>query len=705
MKLREMMTPNPLTLSPNQKISEAAIIFMENKVDGAPVLDENRKLVGLFTKSHIYRVINSHMDMSMKVEDLMTREILTGHPDDKFDEVITPQVPRLPVVDETGVVGMICRGDIAKAFFNSYRNISLELDTIMNSTHNMIVSVDEQGMVKVFNRSAEKLLCIKAAEVIGKNILEILPNSGLMDVINTGKVEPLQKVKLNERFFISNRSPIKKDGKIIGAVAVLQDISEINKMSKELRYVKELNEELDAIVESSFDGLFITDGDGNILRYNKAFEQLTGINAHEYRGRSVSDIKNDGILTEPVTFDVLKQKKTITVMQESRYGKITLTTGNPVIDKNGDIIRVVCNVRDITELNMLKQKLEQVQGLSQHYESQLRTLKLQYDNSEKLVFTSTKMKNLVSMVVRLAVVDSTILITGESGTGKELIAEIIHNNSSRKDKPFIKVNCGAIPENLLESELFGYDRGAFTGARKEGKPGYIELAAGGTLLLDEIGEVPQNIQVKLLRFLQSKEISRVGGRSYNKVDVRILAATNRDLLDMVQRNEFREDLYYRLNVVPVHVPPLRDRKEDIPSLISHFLQLFNRKYKMNKRVLPEVVDIFMEYNWPGNVRELENLIERLVVITLNEIISREDLPSHLAKPQDESTPYVLVSGIIPLRAAIESVEKQLLEKVYAQFRTTRQMAKELEVDASTVVRKAAKYNVSQEKKNKNRQQP
>ncbi len=696
MKIREIMTPNPLTLTPDQTVGEVVSIFMDNKFDGAPVLDENGKLIGLFTKSHIYRAINSGMNLKTKVKELMTRDILTGHPDDEFGEVVNPTVPRLPVVDADGnVVGIITRGDIAKAFFNSYRNISIEYDTIINSAHNMIVSVDENGIIKIWNSSAARLLGRQADDVIGQSIVDVLPTSDLMDVIETGEVEPLKKVKLNDRYFISNRSPIKKDGKIIGAVAVLQDISEMEKMSKELNYVKELNEELDAIVESSYDGLFITDGKGITLRYNKAFELLTGIDAHEYLGKSVDDIKRDGIISDPVTCHVLEQKKSLTIMQISKTGKLTLTTGNPVIDKNGDIIRVVCNVRDITELNLLRQKLEQVEGLSQHYENQIRTLKMQYAGNEKMVITSTKMRNLIDMVIRLAAVDSTILITGESGTGKELIAEIIHSSSSRNDKPLIKVNCGAIPENLLESELFGYEGGAFTGAKAGGKPGYIELAAGGTLFLDEIGEVPLNLQVKLLRFLQSKEIIRVGGGSYKNIDVRIVTATNRDLLEMVQKKQFREDLYYRLNVVPVNAPPLRDRKEDIPSLVAHFIQVFNRKYKMNKRVFPEVVDIFMQYDWPGNVRELENLIERLVVITPEDILSREDLPSHMGDTAGASSSYIIVSGIIPLRDAIESVEKQLIEKVYAKYRTTRQMAKELKVDASTIVRKAAKYNIVQ----------
>ncbi|MEQ8236573.1 MAG: sigma 54-interacting transcriptional regulator [Syntrophomonadaceae bacterium] len=695
MKVRDIMTPDPITIGPQHTVGEAAKLFMDKKIDGMPVTDDSGRLIGLFTKSHVYRVINGDGNLERTVGEMMTTDLLTGRADDEFGAVVGPFVPRLPVVNEDGrVVGILTRGDIAKAFFNSYNNISLELDTIINSAYNLIVSVDAAGTIKVWNRSAERLLGRKAEEVIGRNIQEILPTSDLIDIIQTGRVDPMKRVKLNEHYFISNRSPIIKDGKIIGAVAVLQDISELEEMSRELSYVKELNEELDAIVDSSFDGLFITDGRGITLRYNKAFAQLAGINVYEYVGRSVDDIKKDGIISDPVTHAVLEQKKSITVMQESRIGKLTLTTGNPVIDKNGDLIRVVCNVRDITELNLLRQELEKVQGLSQHYENQLRTLQMQYSGSEKIVVSSTKIKNLIETVMRLAAVDSTILITGESGTGKELIADIIHSNSSRCEKPMIKVNCGAIPENLLESELFGYEGGAFTGARKEGKPGSIELAEGGTLFLDEIGEIPLNLQVKLLRFLQSKEIIRVGGSSYHHIDVRIVTATNRNLMEMVQKKLFREDLYYRLNVVPVNVPPLRERKEDIPALAAHFNNLYNRKYKMDKKIAPDVIDIFMQYDWPGNVRELENLMERLVVITSGDIIKREDLPLHLIDTVGSTTAHILVSGIIPLREAVESVEKQLLEKVYTKYRTTRQMAKELEVDASTIVRKAAKYQIS-----------
>jgi TyrR family helix-turn-helix protein len=305
------------------------------------------------------------------------------------------------------------------------------------------------------------------------------------------------------------------------------------------------------------------------------------------------------------------------------------------------------------------------------------------------------MKDLLGMVIRLAQFDSTILITGESGTGKELIAETIHNNSMRKSGPYIKVNCGAIPENLLESELFGYDYGAFTGAKREGKAGYFQLANGGTIFLDEIGDLPFNLQVKLLRVLQNREIVRVGGVKSLPIDVRIVTGTNRNLLDLVERKLFREDLYYRLNVVPVHVPPLRDRKEDVPSLVAHFLQMYNRKHKINRSISTEVVEIFMGYNWPGNVRELENLIERLLVISTKDLLTREDLPSFFGDAIPTNFPEIFVSDIMPIQDAVESVEKLILEKAYAKYRTTRQIAKELKIAASTVVRKAAKYGVTQ----------
>jgi transcriptional regulator with PAS, ATPase and Fis domain len=310
------------------------------------------------------------------------------------------------------------------------------------------------------------------------------------------------------------------------------------------------------------------------------------------------------------------------------------------------------------------------------------------------------MKKVFDFAARVAQVDSTVLITGESGSGKEIVAKTIHKLSKRKDGPLIQINCGAIPENLLESELFGYEPGAFTGASKEGKLGMFELAENGTLFLDEIGELPLNLQVKLLRVLQEREIVRVGGIKPKKINVRIIAATNKDLEKMVEKGMFREDLYYRLNVVRIKIPPLRERKTDIPPLIQHFLRKFNEKYEMNKKISPEVIERLIAYDWPGNVRELENLIERLVVIVIEDIIELKHLPDYLQASINSDHFQVSVSGIIPLKKASEDLEKQLISKALQKYGSTRKAAQILEVDQATIVRKAKKYNITNEARKK-----
>ncbi len=694
MKLSEIMTTNIVVLTRSHTIREASRIFLEHRIDGAPVVDENGELLGLLTKSHIYRVLASKQNPHTMVGEVMKHNIIVGHPDEEVRNLLGNNIGRLPVVDQK-VVGMITRTDLARAYFDSFTSISTEFSTILDSTHNLIISIDQHGKIHVINRAAEKFLGLKSSRVHGRDIREIIPNSGLMEIIETGVSKPVQKIELKNCTFISNRTPIKKGGEIIGAVAVLQDISELESISRELENVKELNDELDAIIESSHDGIYLTDGDGITIRLNEAFEKLTGFKRNELIGRNVEDLVNEkGVVSASVSALVLKEKRPKTIMQKTVNGKLALTTGTPVFDRKGRIFRVVSNVREITELMLLKQQLEQAQGLSKHYESELRSLQMQYSGSEKLVVGSRKMKDLLETVVRLAQVDSTVLITGESGTGKELIAETIHNNSLRRDGPFIKINCGAISHNLLETELFGYEDGAFTGARKGGKAGYFELAGKGTILLDEISELPFNLQVNLLRVVQNRELIRVGGETAISIDVRILAATNRNISELVEKNEFREDLYYRLNVVPIEVPPLRERKEEIPFLLTHFVQLFNKKYKMDKELSNQVIDVLLEYEWPGNVRELENIVERLVVTIPGNIISMEDLPLHLKNSINKRKhPQISVSGIMPLREAVEVVEKQILEQACARYQLTREIAKQLNVDPSTVLRKAAKYGI------------
>ncbi len=695
MKIADIMSTQLVVLAPEQTIREVSQIFLEHKIDGSPVVDKHGQMIGLITKSHLYQVLAQDRDPDTPVRELMKQAVIVGRPEDSVRDLIRTSVGRLPVIDGNQVVGMVTRTDLARAYFNSFNYVSKELQTILDSTHNLIISVDKDGRINLLNRAAEEFLDLKSAEVRGLEIMKVIPNSGLMEILETGRSRPVQQITLNNSVFISNRTPLIENGEIVGAVAVLQDISELESISRELEDVKELNREMDAIIESSHDGLYLTNGEGITLRVNEAFERLTGVPGKEMLGKNVEDlVRERGIVSESVSALVLRERRAVTIMQRTLAGRTALTTGTPVYDRKGRIFRVVSNVRDITELMLLKQQLEQAQGLSKLYESELRALQMQYDGHPKMIAGSRIMKELLDGLIRLAQVDSTVLITGESGTGKELIAEIIHRSSSRKDGPFIKINCGAIAKNLLESELFGYDPGAFTGAKKGGRAGYFELAHGGTILLDEISELPFHLQSNLLRVIQSKEVMRVGGEKTIPVDVRIIATTNRDIGKMVASNEFREDLYYRLNVVPVEVPPLRVRKEEIPLLAIHFVKLFNKRHRMHKELYPDVLDALMEYDWPGNVRELENIIERLIVTIPRDVVIHDDLPLFLQKSERADTcPQGSVQGVLPLKEAVEHLEKEIIRQAYSRYGSTRKVAQHLNIDPSTVLRKASRYRL------------
>ncbi|MCL6638285.1 MAG: sigma 54-interacting transcriptional regulator [Firmicutes bacterium] len=469
----------------------------------------------------------------------------------------------------------------------------------------------------------------------------------------------------------------------------------IDTLAEENAHLKKLNKELEDIMESFYDGIGIIDGNGTLLRVNTSYERITGLSKKDNGvGRNVRDLQASGSVSRAVALMVLEQKRPVTIVQRIKTGKEVLITGSPVFDKKGNVCRVVCNIRDINELNILKE-LDEHHGRSREAQ-ELKELRARHLHHDDLIYRSREMRQIFELALKLAKIDSTVLITGESGVGKEILAKIIHKASPRAQKPFLQINCGAIPENLLESELFGYEGGAFTGARSKGKMGYFELSNGGTLLLDEIGELPLNLQVKLLRAIQEREIFRIGGATPYKFDVRIIAATNKVLEEMVRDGLFRADLYYRLNVFPINVPPLRKRADDIIPLAIHFLEKFIAKYKTNKRFEPEVLLAFERYSWPGNVREMENLIERLVIITDDEIIGPQHLPfnSNSSNNNNETRGLnVEVVSPIPLRDASEILEKQLIAKALQLSGSTRKAARILGVSHPTVIRKAQKYNL------------
>ncbi|VBB06702.1 pas fold [Lucifera butyrica] len=445
--------------------------------------------------------------------------------------------------------------------------------------------------------------------------------------------------------------------------------------------------ELEAIINSSYDGIFITDGDGTVIRLNEAYERITGVKAGQVTGKNMAALVKEGVYDQSVTLLVLQRGESVTINQTVKpTNKHILVTGNPVFNERGQIIRVVTNVRDVTELVNLQNKLSKTVAETLKYQTELSLLRSLQLKEADIIYRSTAMASVVELAVKVADVNSNVLITGESGTGKELVAKLIHRQGKGDTKPFIKINCGAIPDNLLESELFGYAGGAFTGARKEGKPGLFELAHKGTLFLDEIGEMPPVLQVKLLRAIQEKTITRVGGVSSVAVNVRIIAATHRDLSQMVKKGTFREDLFYRLMVVPIHMPPLREHKGDIPLLIKHFVDKLNREFGFAKTISPQVVDKLIEYSWPGNVRELENLIERLIVTSPADEIKIEQIPDSIAKRK------VLSKGS-KLKMTMEQIEAHFLAEAFKEYQSWPKVAEELGMNRSTIFRKASKYKL------------
>ncbi|OPY86934.1 MAG: Limonene hydroxylase [Syntrophus sp. PtaU1.Bin208] len=451
--------------------------------------------------------------------------------------------------------------------------------------------------------------------------------------------------------------------------------------------------ELNSIFQDSYDGICIVNKNGVVTRVNKAFERLTGIKLKHVLGVNLHKIKQeDRYFDTMVSLKVLETGKPVSILQRLTNGKEIMAIGNPVFDESGKIIWAVVNLRDVTELKQLEEKLRKTQELNAQYLLEMETLRKKYTREHCLVSKSREMENIIELATRVAMVESPVLIHGESGVGKEIIANVLHSmNTKRKKAPLIKVNCGAIPKELIESEFFGYEPGAFTGASRCGKPGFFELANKGTIFLDEIGDLPLGLQVKLLRVLQEQEITRLGGVKTVKIDVRVVAATNRDLEMMIKEKSFREDLYYRINVIPIRIPSLRERKDDIAPLLFHFLDLYNKKYDLKKSLSDEVVECLLKYDWPGNVRELINLIERLVVTSDAQQITLENLPPRY---RTQTTSGFHPTSQMSLAEAMEEFERHLVNQALNTHKSTRKAAKVLGISQSTCARLAKKYRVN-----------
>ncbi len=459
------------------------------------------------------------------------------------------------------------------------------------------------------------------------------------------------------------------------------------KIVKNTDCYKNVIKDLESIIENAYDGLYITDGKANTLRVNVAYERITGIKREEVVGKNMKELVEKGVYNRSVTLEVLEKKKIITFVQEVKTGKKVIVTGNPIFNEKGEIEKVVTTVRDITELVELKDQLHERELELNCYKEELEKIKTYMEVDVSFVTLSKAMNDVIERAYKAAHFDSNILITGESGTGKGSLSKLIHNWSYRKNGPFIKLNCAAIPENLFESELFGYEPGAFSGASNKGKKGLLEMANGGTLFLDEIGDMPLNLQSKLLQVIEEKEMIRLGSTKPIKLDIRIIAATNQDIKLLIAEKKFRQDLFYRISTVWLNLKPLRERKEDIIPLALHFLENLNKKYNLSKSITPEALKTLTQYDFPGNVRELSNIIEQAFLMSEDGFIREGDLPQNVKKIEEFS---LLNEG--DLKKMLNDIEIKTLKAAVEKYGSTRKAAKYLNISQSSIVRKLKKLS-------------
>lgn len=540
----------------------------------------------------------------------------------------------------------------------------------------LILYDTNENRIKYVNRTADRIAGVKSGDKLQEifsheDIEKFRANKSITKYINNRTV----------RFTIEN-----KDEKSVWVR--LSGEEGLNRYEEGISKALELNRSMrKTLMEYDQSSLMISDGNGIVVFAGQETVDNCGHDKSWYIGRSIYDLEKQGVFYPSVTRMVLETGKEQVVIQKTALAdKHLVAIGVPVFDENGQIEQVLSITKDYTaqvNLSSIIAKMEFGMNITES----------KGDALDEIITCNEKMIDIKNLIRLVAPTNSTVLILGETGTGKEVLAKAIHKMSKRSEKPFVVVSCGSLSPNIVESELFGYEAGSFTGANREGKKGLLESASGGTVFLDEIGELPLDQQVKLLHVLQEKSIVRVGGTEQIPLDIRVIAATNRDLREQIEKGNFREDLFYRLNVVSINIPSLSRRREDIPLFIKHFTKKFNEYHSTNKVISKNVMNLLSRHEWPGNVRELENLVERLIVTSPSNYIDAEDLPWEIPGITADESNTVTVKEIAPLAKVIESAERQLLEMARYEYGTTSAMAEILEVNQSTVSRKMKTYGI------------
>ncbi|WP_050616190.1 sigma-54-dependent Fis family transcriptional regulator [Bacillus testis] len=642
---------NILTLYKEETIFKAVHLFRQHHCDALPIIDENGKLCGIFTRSNIYNVLLSGFDLQRPVSDVMVSDVFALSYNDEIDISLSLGSPKGQVVivdDDYRPIGMINKSTAFQTLLSQSNALASNLSSLVETMEDGVINVNEDGTIQVFNAAAAEMLEVEAKDMIGKSIDDLFPSLGIAGVLSDGQSIFGQRCTVGEHIFLVHCRMVDGPHGWFGAVAILQDMTKLELLTNELQSVQQLNTTLDTVLELAYDGIVVVNKEGNITMINSNMCHFLGVETGEAIGRSIRELRPDSHLMN-VLETGLADINDIQMIRGTRYTVTCL----PLVE-NGQAVGAVEKVtfHHIKELKKLVEKMESLEKEITYFRQEARQSNYAKYTFKHIVSVNPKVDLAKKEAMRVAQANLPVVILGPSGTGKELFAHSIHNASPRRAAPFIKVNCAAIPEELMESEFFGYEEGAFTGAKKKGKPGKFELANGGTLFLDEIGDMSPALQVKLLRVLQDGEFERVGGIDPIKVNVRIIAATNTQLEDKVRSGEFRLDLYYRINVFSITIPPLSERKDDIPHLAKMFINKFSSELGIRVTgIEKEAMDALTAHEWPGNVRELENVIRRAVYLLEGEQIKLKDLPEHISHM---TVPYA------KLTTAIEAEEAEYI---------------------------------------------
>ena len=716
MLVREFSTREFISITPEHTIRDCLKAFLEHRIGIACVTDSEGHLEGIVTKYTLYRLLLAGHSLDAPIAPAIRRNVVSFYQDDTLefakDTFIENNVAHGVVLDEQDrVVGVMGQADIIRGFLSETELLLNQTRALVEQLQDAVISVNLQYQVVTYNHAAEELFGYPRHKVLGQPVDSIFPElyEYFYLALEKGERREPCRIRLASVTVIGSFVPLLDWGNITGAVAVLKDITSYENVAKELETTKKLERTLDSALQLSYDGVMITDEHGKITKVNPAFLDIYQLDHNDVVGYPAAVVTPELPIQE-----ILSHKRRIEGEIREIRGKKCVVTLQPIIRGGkceGAIAKIIFHKLD--QWKDVFRRLEQLESELSYYRGELNRM-TQKSAFDRIVSKDEKITKIKNEAYLASEGFSTVLITGESGTGKELFAEAIHEESGRPGN-FVKVNCAAIPAELLESEFFGYAEGAFTGARKGGKPGKFELADRGTLFLDEIGDMPLALQAKLLRVLQEQKFERVGDTQTRQVDVRIIAATNKDLRQMVRQGTFREDLYYRIHVIHIHIPPLRERLDDIPILAEHLIKKLNQK--MKKQVIgitPQTLELLQRHDWPGNVRELENVLERAMHLAEGVWIEPHHLPDELQR----KTPSISLSKMPPSPATTDRseepeafpaitpdnhqtllahVEKQAILQALEQSGGNRsQAAQRLGISRATLYQKMKKHNIQSE---------